>query len=228
MWTRSCLVSWPVGYRSTCRESWGRLRARARAGVALAQGKHQGWPPPGGRCSGSTSWARMAAAWLVAGAGGRRGRFRPAHRWPTAIQAWLTVARAGPAGGRAGRIGSAGGRRGGRVDCAPSGRWLSRTSSDGCRTASASECPSPGKWRTGALWPSQSVFAWPGEGASPRNRGRGLLLCGSVGTSEPLRWRVVRPQRSSEAVSIGSACSLCRGSDWFGGLGSAASRLRST
>ncbi|SEP51759.1 hypothetical protein SAMN04489732_11777 [Amycolatopsis saalfeldensis] len=160
MWTRSCLVSWPVGYRSTCRESWGRLRTGV--GVAPVWGKHRDWPPPGVRCSASTSWVRTATARPAAGADGRLWAAR------------LSLDHSRPVQPRPVQAGSVGGRG---VDCAPSGRWLSRTSSDGCRTGSVDEGPSPGEWPVVALRPSEPVFARPrGRGSDQANRGVGRCL----------------------------------------------------
>ena len=130
MWTRCCLACWPKGYRNTCEESWGR---RFRIGVRALRGlqeflrvrerRRAGWPPPGERCSGSTSSERTADVSPAAGdAAGRR----------------VVPRVSAPRGAQESGWPGAGCRCGAPRSCARCGRSRWRTSSAGCRAGSDS------------------------------------------------------------------------------------------
>ena len=127
MWTRCCFTCWPKGYKNICEESWGR---RFRIGVRALRGlqeilrtrerRRAGWPPPGERCSGSTSSERTGDVSPAAGdAAGRH------------VEPRVSAPRGALCPG-------AGCRSGGPPSCARCGRSRWRTSSAGCRVGSVS------------------------------------------------------------------------------------------
>ena len=210
MWTRCCFTCWPKGYKNTCEESWGqwfRIGVRTLRGLQetlrVRERRRAGWPPPGERCSGSTSSERTGDVSPAAGdAAGRR--VVPRVSAPRGAQGELCP--------------GAGCRSGGPRSCARCGRSRWRTSSAACRVGGLS------RFRALRRFPAAS--AGPGAVSGvPRGLGglesfrsrladvRRRLRCGGPRAS---RLRFTAPRRESVTLGLlsrpcATTCCLPRG-----------------
>lgn len=204
MWTRCCLACWPKGYRNTCEESWGR---RFRIGVRALRGlqeflrvrerRRAGWPPPGERCSGSTSSERTADVSPAAGdAAGRR----------------VVPRVSAPRGAQESGWPGAGCRCGAPRSCARCGRSRWRTSSAGCRAGSDSRLRALRRFLA-ALAGSKVVSGCPeSRGAAWRASGSRASVAGCARRGGDPSLVDCAPGLEVPGVGQGSRCSRESGS----------------
>jgi hypothetical protein len=194
VWTRCCFTCWPKGYKNTCEESWGqwfRIGVRTLRGLQetlrVRERRRAGWPPPGERCSGSTSSERTGDVSPAAGdAAGRR--VVPRVSAPRGAQGELCP--------------GAGCRPGGPRSCARCGRSRWRTSSAACRAGGLSRFRALRGFPAASAGPSAVLGCPEGREAAWRASGR-RCGCGS--------WTFVAGCAAAVYVHLGCGLPLYEG-----------------